>query len=95
MEALHLARESAALKGMVADVHGLVHEQEEAVAEVEEQVSSALARTEAGVAELEIAKTYVTSYRRKWACVGLLVTLAVAVPLALHFAVPAGTVGHI
>ena len=29
MEALHLARESAALKGMVADVHGLVHEQEE------------------------------------------------------------------
>lgn len=72
-----------------------MHEQEEAVAVVEAQVTSAADRTEAGVRELEIAKTYVSKYRKGWACFCLLAVLAIAVPLTLHFAINPGQVGHI
>ncbi len=62
---------------------------------METKTSSALEHTVKGVAELEIAKTYVTSYRRKWAFVIFLVILAIAIPIALHFGTTAGMPGHI
>lgn len=84
-EALAVAQQSAALNRVMRDMHGLVHEQEEALQTVEAKVDSALEHTEKGVAELKQAEKYVHSYRMKWACVLLLVLIAVVVPLVLHF----------
>ena len=94
-EALAIARAAAELSHVVSDVHGLVHTQEEAVVAIESRTSSALEHTVKGVAELEIAKTYVSSYRRKWAFVLLIVILAIAIPVSLHFGIKAGMPGHI
>ena len=94
-DALAIARAAAELSHVVADVHGLVHTQEESINAVETKTSSALTHTENAVKELEIAKSHVSSYRRKWACVALVVILGIAVILILHFAVPAGMPGHI
>ena len=93
--ALTIARESAALTSTMADLHSLVHVQEEAVQVVEAKVDSALVRTDAGIRELEIATTYVATYRKKCVLVWFLIALIIAVPLSLHFAVPAGSTGHI
>lgn len=65
------------------------------MAAVETHVAAALERTEGGVKELEVAKTYVASYRRKWCFVITLLLVAAAVPLVLHFGVRPGTPGHI
>jgi t-SNARE complex subunit (syntaxin) len=94
-EARGIARATAELSNVVADVHGLVHTQEEAITTVEAQTTSALEKTEQGVKELEIARTYVSAYRKKWLCVILIIVLCVTVLLVLHFGTKPGTLGHI
>ena len=88
VEALNIARESAALGRMAQDLSGLVQEQGETLAAVEENVDKALEKTEAAVSELTQAQSYQRSYRCKCAMFWLLFAIAVAliaIPLAIHY----------
>lgn len=87
-EALAIAREAASLHKTVQDLNALVYEQGEQLEVVESNVDKTLDKVVAGNAELEIAKRYQSSYRKK--CVffwflfaGLVVTITV--PLVLHY----------
>jgi t-SNARE complex subunit (syntaxin) len=70
----------------VQDLNELVQDQGESLKVVEQNVDAALEKVEAGNQELEVAQTYVSSYRKKccaWWILVVVLIVAITVPLCI------------